>query len=127
MAHSRPTTLDQPPARGKRLGRLKRPATLAANVTEAVFQIRWGDLVFHLHSSIDLTARREGRHWLVGYDPIGIEGYGDSRQEALESFAEQFYGAWKWIAEAPDTSLTKDGAELKRKLLGLVAEVQAAG
>lgn len=41
MLQSRPMTLDRPRPRGKRRGRIENPATLAANVTEAVNQIIW--------------------------------------------------------------------------------------
>jgi len=108
-------------------GRAKHPATVAENVTAAVDQIIWKDHRFRLRKPIDLSVRRDGAYWLVGYEALGVEGYGRSEQAALESFADQFYGVWKWIAQPTDSQLTGEARKLKRKLIGMVESVQPAG
>jgi hypothetical protein len=75
--------------------RVKHPATVAENVTAAVDQIIWKEFRFRLKKPIDLSVRRDGAYWLIGYEALGVEGYARSEQAALESFADQFYGAWK--------------------------------
>jgi hypothetical protein len=79
-------------------------------------------------------------YWLIGYEALGVEGYGRSEQAALESFADQFYGAclWrvsmarvygarKWIAQPTGSQLTGEARKLKRKLIDMVASVRPAG
>jgi hypothetical protein len=107
--------------------RVKHPATVAENVTAAVDQIIWREFRFRLKKPIDLSVRRDGVYWLIGYEAIGVEGYGRSEQAALESFADQFYGAWKWIAQPDGSQLTGEARKLKRKLMSMVASVQPAG
>ena len=126
MAQSRPMTLDRPRLRGKRRGRIENPATLAANVTEAVNQIIWEGRKFHLRKPIDLNVRHRGPYCFIGYEAVGIEGYGRSEQEALESFADVFSATWDWIATARDSELGGEARELKRELRALVAAVEAA-
>jgi hypothetical protein len=48
---------------------------------------------------------------------------GASRRQ-LESFADQFYGAWKWIGQPDGSQLTGEARKLKRKLMSMVASVQ---
>lgn len=124
MTRSRPMSLEQPHLSRRRPGRIKNPATVATNVTEAVYQIIWGDRKFHLRKPIDLTVRREGGYCLIGYEPLGIEGYGEDKLEALESFVDQFSATWDWIATARDSQLDADTRQLKRKMLNLVALVK---
>jgi len=124
MARSTSMIVNQSHARQGRLGRIRSPATLAANVTEDVYRIIWGGRTFHLRKPIDLTVRREAGYSLVGYEPLGIEGYGDDKQQALESFADQFSATWDWIATARDSQLDADARQLKRKMLNLVALVK---
>ena len=119
-------SLDRPRLRGKRRGRIENPATLAANVTEAVNQIIWEGRKFQLRTPIDLDVRRRGPYCFIGYEAIGIEGYGRNEQEALESFADVFSATWDWIATARDSELGGEARELKRDLRALVAAVEAA-
>ena len=126
MLQSRPMTLDRPRPRAKRRDRIENPATLAANVTEAVNQIIWEGRKFHLRKPIDLKVRHRGPYCFIGYEAVGIEGYGRNEREALESFADLFSATWDWIATARDSELGGEARELKHDLLALVAVVEAA-
>jgi hypothetical protein len=126
MPQSRPMTLAQPRPLGRRRSRIKNPATLAANVTKAVSQIIWEGRKFHLRKPIDLHVRHRGPYCFVGYEAVGIEGYGSDEQEALEGFAADFSATWDWIAKARDGKLGGEARELKRELRALVAAVEAA-
>jgi len=126
MARTTPMILDQSQVRRKLLGRVRNPATRAANVTEAVDQIIWEGRTFRLRKPIDLTRRRRGPYYFIGYEPLGIEGYGRREQEALESFAEVFSATWDGYAAENDHKLSADARDLKRKMLGLVAEIEPA-
>jgi hypothetical protein len=89
-------------------------ATLAANATD-----------FGLRTPIDLDVRDDGPYCLVDYEPLGLQGRGRDREEALESFADQFWGMWEWIASADDAKLTQDARRLKRKMRSLVSVAPA--
>ena len=95
-------------------------ATLAANATQRVVRIIHGLTVFSLRIPIDLDVRDDGPYRLVEYEPLGIQGRGRDQEEALESFADQFWGMWVSIASADDLKLTQDARRLKRKMLSVV-------
>jgi hypothetical protein len=105
---------------------MRKPATLAANVTAAVCQIIWEGRRFHLKKPIDLTVRHRGPYCFIGYEAVGIEGYGRDEQEALESFVDLFAATWDGYAAENDRGLSGDARDLKRKLVALVAKVEAA-
>jgi hypothetical protein len=113
-------SVDRPRLRGKRRIRIENPAILAANVTEAVNQIIWEGRRFHLRTPIDLKVRHREPYCFIGYEAVGIEGYGRNEREALESFADQFSATWDWIARARDSQLDADTRQLKRRMLSLV-------
>ena len=108
--------------------RRRRPAeaaaTLAANSTRNVVRILWAGRAFHLSEPIDLTLRRQGPYYFIGYEPLGISGYGRDQQEALKSFADVFSATWDSVAMASDTQLGREALELKRRLRNLVAGVK---
>ena len=101
-------------------------ATLAANATQRVVRIIHGNTVFGLRAPIDLDVREEGPYRLVEYEPLGLQGRGRDQEAALESFADQFWGMWEWIASADDPKLTQDARQLKRKMRSLVRSVTPA-
>ncbi len=107
------------------LARIRNPATLSANVTRSVTQILWEGRRFQLRRPIDLNVRRKGPYHFVGYRVVGIEGYGRSEQEALESFSDVFSATWDWIATTRDDQLGGEARELKKKLSDLVAQVSS--
>ena len=111
--------------RGRRR-RTELTTTLAANVTTNVVRILWSGRAFHLSEPIDLSVRRRGPYYFIGYEPFEIVGYGHDEREALESFADVFSATWDSIAAASDAELGGEARELKRKLRNLLAVVKAA-
>ncbi len=82
--------------------------------------------MFRLRDAIDLTVRRKGPYCFIGYEPLGIEGYGHDEQEALESFADVFSVTWDGYAAEKDSKLSADARDLKRKLHNLAAGVESS-
>jgi hypothetical protein len=90
------------------------------NATNDAVQILRGQRAFVLKKPIDLDGREVGGKTFVGYAPLRLEGWGDDKLKALESFAGQFAGMWDWIATTPDRNLTPGARKLKRVLASLV-------
>src|ERR1039457_2997233 len=101
-------------------------AAPAAKGTQRGVPIIHGNTVFGLRAPIGLDVRDEGPYCLVEYEPLGRQGRGLDQEEALESFADQFWGMWEWIASADDPKLTQDARRLKRKMRSLVRSVTPA-
>ena len=58
---------------------------------------------------------------------LGIIAYGDTREEVMREFSNEFPALWNIIAEEKDSLLTKDARLLKRKLIELVRKVEMYG
>jgi predicted RNase H-like HicB family nuclease len=106
--------------------RVKNPATLAENVTEAVVRIFSRDYVFDLREPINLTVGREGAYYVIEHEPLGLMAHGKGFEEALRAFASVFAFTWEEIAMADDRKLDLNARKLKRAMLKLVQSVQAA-
>ena|SRR5713226_1614023 len=119
-------TLEQATRGGNRLGWRRNPATVAQDVTKGVVEIIDGDTIFCLRSPINLIVRRDGPHFLIAYEPLGIEEHGKTEKEALGAFAYHFGALWEGIAQADDRKLTKGAIQLKREIRSLVKTVQSA-
>ena len=126
MARSRSMIVEEPRPRGRRPGRIRDLATLAANVTHTVHQIISEGRIFHLRRPIDLSVRHRGPYCFIEYQPLDITGYGRDEREALEAFAADFSATWDWIAAARDGQLGGEARELKGELRDLVASVEGA-
>lgn len=101
----------------------KNSAALAANATLRIERILHRNTVFTLCAPIHLTVSEDGPYCLVEFEPLSLHGRGRDEQEAIESFADQFYGMWEWIASAHNLDLTSDARRSKRKMLSLVKSV----
>jgi hypothetical protein len=58
---------------------------------------------------------------------LGIIAYGDTREEVIREFSNEFSALWDIIAEEKDSRLTKDARLLKRRLIELVRKVETQG
>lgn len=96
----------------------------AHGITEHIFEIRYGSERFCLTEPIALDVRSEAGHVLASFAPLEIEGYGDTDDEAMESFSDQFGSTWHSVAPAPDADLTDDAREIKDRMLKLVQRVE---
>ena len=98
-------------------------AMVSVSDTEAVSQIKAEGRTFALREPVELSSRRQGPYHFVGISELSIEGYGNSEDEALASFADVFSATWDAYAKEKDSKLTRDARELKRNLKSLVVEV----
>ncbi len=60
---------------------------------------------------------------MVGYEPLGIEEYGETEFEALQAFTYHFGAIWEEIGTADDSRLTGDARQVKRELRSLIQSV----
>jgi len=58
---------------------------------------------------------------------LGIIAYGDTREEVMREFSNEFNPLWDIIAEEEDALLTEDARLLKRRLIELVRKVETHG
>ena len=56
---------------------------------------------------------------------LGIIAYGETREDVIREFSEEFAVLWDVIAQEEDNLLTQDALSLKRKLIKLVRKVEA--
>ncbi len=81
--------------------------------------------VFHLRKPIDLEVRFDDGLWKVRCDALGISGYAEDYQDALESFASDFGDCWDCIPMEDDDQLGADALALKKRLLDIVDTVES--
>ena len=62
--------------------------------------------------------------WVFQYAPLGIVAYAPSREEAEDAFYAEFACCWDDIAREEDSRLSADARDLKRKLRGIIANVE---
>jgi len=89
-------------------------------------QVGWGERRFVLQHELACAVTVEGNAWTVIYEPLHIYATGESREGALQEFAEEFASLWDMYASAPDDQLTQDAIMLKSRLRALVSEVKDA-
>jgi hypothetical protein len=58
---------------------------------------------------------------------LGIIAYGDTREEVMRDFFNEFSALWDIIAKEEDALLTEDALLLKRRLIELVRKVETYG
>ena len=86
--------------------------------------IEWDDKNYILNSSISFCVIHEGEFFTISYEPLGIEIFERSLEDALESFNEEFAMLWKLFAQENDKNLSGDAILLKQTLLNFVSEVR---
>ncbi|MCX5645909.1 MAG: hypothetical protein NTZ17_14710 [Phycisphaerae bacterium] len=75
---------------------------------------------FRLTKPICIQESYEQGIWSRRFDLLGILAYGQSKEEAMEAFCEEFACCWEQIACEQDDNLTVDAQDLKRRLRDLV-------
>lgn len=104
---------------------------VAALVFEPGFQIlneiEVGGRLFRLRQPVDVTVSVEDGLWINETKALSIVAVGDTKDEALRSFRDDFSILWDQIASAPDDSLTGDAIGVKRVLSDMVESVVTAG
>lgn len=86
-------------------------------------EIRSQGRVFHLNPLLQIDSSNLDGYWCYESKPLSLCAFGTSRQEALDSFMEDFSVLWDAIAQAPDESLTGDAIAVKHTFQKLVGAV----
>lgn len=88
--------------------------------------IKFDGTTFELNSVIQVALYREDDVWYCKDEEGSEEGsfsilaFGDTAEEAVHSFCEDFAVLWEEIALAPVGSLTQEAQKVKRNLLAAV-------
>lgn len=69
---------------------------------------------------LELYRDHEQHTWVCESKELGILACGESPEQAVHSFSEDFAMLWEEIAQCPDDSLSEDARELKGILLQTV-------
>ncbi len=83
------------------------------------------DRVFRLRRPIDVEVSFDDGLWKLRCDALGISGYGEDYEEALESFESDFGDCWDCIAMEDDEKLGADALALKKRLLDAVDALES--
>jgi hypothetical protein len=85
------------------------------------------DLTFHLKRQIQVAVSRKESSWVCEAKDFSIFAFGESEEEAMRSFREDFATMWEVIGQSPDDSLTDGAIRVKRALLSIVESVERRG
>jgi hypothetical protein len=83
--------------------------------------------VFHLSHPVACVIEKQENLFFSEDDFLGIVAHGDSREEVIRGFSDEFATIWDGIAQEEDHNLTHDAQLLKKKLLELVRKVEPHG
>jgi hypothetical protein len=79
---------------------------------------------FQLRHPLDVTVSWEDNNaWSCEAKDLSILSFGDTRDSALESFAEDFHALWDVIGQSPDELLDPSAVRVKQLLRNLVDSV----
>ena len=87
-------------------------------------EIKFDGTVFDLNSPIQVALYRQDGLWNCEYEACGVLATGDTPEEAVRSFYEDFTVLWDEIAMSPDDSLTNEALQLKRCVQSVVKSVK---
>ena len=90
-------------------------------------KIRAKGKLFHLAHPIACVIEKQDDLLFSEDANLGIIAYGDSREEVIREFSEEFAVLWDVIVQEEDSLLTQDALALKGKLMKLVRKVEAHG
>src|ERR1700734_4064325 len=97
------------------------PTTGALSLNEVRSQGR----LFGLNHPVRIEVTNSVDGWCYESKPLAILAFGKSKQQAQDSFTEDFAVLWDAIAQAPDESLTGDAIAVKRAFHEIVESVSA--
>lgn len=82
---------------------------------------------FHLAHPIACVIEKQDDLLFCEDSLFGIIAYGDTREEVMREFSNEFSALWDVIAKEEDSLLTEDARLLKRRLIELVRKVETHG
>jgi hypothetical protein len=85
------------------------------------------EMTLHLAHPIACVIKKQGDLLFCEDAHLGIIAYGDTREEVMREFSNEFSALWDIIAEEEDALLTEDARLLKRRLIELVRKVKPHG
>lgn len=83
--------------------------------------------VFRLAHPIACVIDKQDDLFFSDDDFLGIVAWGNSREDVIHEYSEEFATLWDGIANEEDSRLTHDALHLKQKLLDLVRKVEPHG
>jgi hypothetical protein len=83
--------------------------------------------IFHLSHPVACVIEKQENLFFSDDDFLGIVAHGDSREDVIREFSDEFAAIWDGIAQKEDHRLTQDAQLLKKKLLELVRKVELHG
>lgn len=90
-------------------------------------EISYGNRKLLLSYEIACPVIKEEGYYIVQYEPLGIQAYAKSREEAINEFKEEFMMIWDIYGNESDDNLTQDAIQLKKRIKGLVKGEQLIG
>ncbi len=87
-------------------------------------EIRYAGRRFRLKRRLWVRLDHENDVWYAENPAFGIIAYGDSIQEALNSFQEDFAVLWEEIAQAPNEELSAEARRVKESFREIVEAVE---
>ena len=90
-------------------------------------KIRTKGKVFHLTHRIACVIEKQDDLFFSEDTNLGIIAYGETREDVIRAFSNEFEVLWDVIAQEEDNLLTQDALLLKRYVLQLVRKVEKYG
>lgn len=81
----------------------------------------------YLTNQIKCQVSQTDGYFVVQYEPLGIQAYAESREQAINEFKDEFLMLWEAYGQESDDNLTGDAIDLKSKILELVEGEQLIG
>ena len=106
--------------------RMRKGLPFSVEIPESVFisVIERGKRRIILKKSLRVRVGVEGGVWVYEYSPLGILAHGSTQEDARDAFTTEFASAWEQVGTEDDSNLTKDAANLKKRIVSLVDRVE---
>jgi hypothetical protein len=88
---------------------------------EKLSDISAGGQNFVFNEPLMVALSRENGLWNCSAEKLSLFAFGNSREEAQRSFAQDFAMMWDLVAQSRDESLTSGAQRVKAELLKLVS------
>jgi len=101
------------------------PLSQASKLHYELPLVKYGNAIFRLNGPVEISLypERDGL-WICESELLSSLVHGDTPQDAVLAFFEDFAVLWDQIAKAPDDTLAPDALNIKRILHSLVRAVE---
>jgi hypothetical protein len=83
-----------------------------------------GDITIHLRELIEVDVKQDEEGFQLMYEPLDINVWGDTREDAEEAFNFTFISLFETYGKEDDENLTEEAQELKQSLLNHISTVE---